>query len=269
MFAGMPFPKKRLALLAITAGTVWVAAAGPLGAQSDPYDARRAQVTRHDLEELLARLDQTAQSPAYSDRLKSRARFESAMIRRRMQEGDFQVGDRILLTVQGEATLTDTFVVEAGRVLNLPQIGQVPLAGVLRSELESHLQEHIGRFLRDPSVTARSLMRLSILGDVGQPGFYVVPTNLVLTDALMQAGGPARTAELTKIYIERGNDKIWEGEALQQAITEGRTLDQLSLLAGDKIYVPTHKTSNLYASLRTFTLLISIPVTIYTLTRIF
>lgn len=237
--------------------------------QADLYDPRRAQLTRHDLEALLVRLDQTAQSQAYSDRLRSRARFEASMIRRRMQDGDYQVGDRILLTVQGEAALTDTFVVEVGKVLDLPQIGPVPLAGVLRSELESHLQDQIGRFLRDPAVTARSLMRVSILGEVGQPGFYVVPTNLVLTDVLMQAGGPTRTAELTKIYVERGTEKIWEGEVLQQAITEGRTLDQLSLLAGDRIVVPGHKTSNFYNSLRTFTLLITIPVTIYGLTRIF
>lgn len=244
-------------------------AAPSLRAQADQFDPRQAQMTRAGLQELLQRLDQTAQSSAYSDQLKSRARFEAAMIRSRLRDGDFQVGDRILLTVQGEAELTDTFAVDAGRTLQLPTVGPVALTGVLRSELEPHLRDYLGRFLRNPQVTARSLMRLSILGEVGQPGFYVVPTNLVLTDVLMQAGGPTRTAELTKITIERGDEKLWEGESLQQAITEGRTLDQLSLLAGDKIIVPAHKTTNVYSGLRTFTLLLSIPLTIYGLTRIF
>jgi hypothetical protein len=246
-----------------------IALPGMLPAQSDQFDPRRAQLTRPDLEALLVRLDQTASSQAYSERLRGRARFEAAMIRRRLVEGDFQIGDRILLTVQGEPQLTDTFTVEVGKVLNLPQIGAVSLGGVLRSEVQTHLQTSIGRFLRDPQITARSLMRVSVLGDVGQPGFYVVPTNLVLTDVLMQAGGPGRTAILTKIYIERGNEKIWEGEPLQQAITEGRTLDQLSLLAGDRIVVPTKGTGSTATTLRTVTLLLSIPLTIYGITRLF
>lgn len=258
----------RLALVALTtlgALSLPVPACG----QTDPYDARRSQMTRPDLEALLQRLDQTVQSQAYSEQLRSRARFEATLIRQRMRDGDFQVGDRILLTVQGEAALTDTFAIETGRVLNLPAIGVVPLAGVLRSELETHLQEQLGRFLRDPVVTARSLMRVSILGEVGAPGFYVVPTNLVLTDVLMQAGGPTRAAELTKIRVERGTERIWEGEPLQQAITEGRTLDQLSLLAGDRIVVPEHRTGDLGTTLRNVTLLLAIPLTIYTLTRVF
>lgn len=242
---------------------------GAAHAQTDQYDPRRVGVSRSDLDSLLARLDRTAESQAYSSQLRTRARFEAGMIRRRMRDGDFQIGDRILLTVAGESALTDTFAVEAGRVLNLPNIGVVPLTGVLRSELEPSLQKTLGQYLRDPQVRARALMRVSVLGDVGQPGFYVVPTNLVLTDVLMQAGGPGRTAELTKIYIERGSEKIWEGEPLQQAITEGRTLDQLSLVAGDRIYVPTQKKGNLGNSVRTFTLILGIPLTIIGLTKIF
>lgn len=238
-------------------------------AQSDAYDPRRVGLSRSDLDSLLARLDRTAESPVYSGQLKSRARFEAAMIRRRLRDGDFQVGDRIMLEVTGEPTLTDTFAVEAGRVLNLPNVGAYALTGVLRSELESGLSKYLGQYLRDPQVRARALMRLSVLGDVGQPGFYVVPTNLVLTDVLMQAGGPGRTAALTKIYVERGSEKIWEGEPLQQAITEGRTLDQLSLLAGDRIYVPTQKAGNFATNVRTFTLLLTLPLTIYGLTKIF
>ena len=40
------------------------------------------------------------------------------------------------------------------------------------------------------------------------------------------------------MYIERAGERIWTGEHLQQAIADGRTLDQLSLQAGDQIVVP-------------------------------
>jgi protein involved in polysaccharide export with SLBB domain len=73
---------------------------------------------------------------------------------------------------------------------------------------------------------------------VGAPGFYLLSSDELLTDALMRAGGPTGDAKVTSIRIERGDRKIWEGDPLQQAIAEGRTLDQLNLQAGDRIVVP-------------------------------
>jgi hypothetical protein len=55
----------------------------------------------------------------------------------------------------------------------------------------------------------------------------------------MTAGGPVSNAKMNKIYVERGGQRIWQGAAMQDAIIEGRTLDQLSLRAGDRVVVPT------------------------------
>ncbi|MFO7260824.1 MAG: SLBB domain-containing protein [bacterium] len=202
------------------------------------WDPAQLHMSRESLEELLARYEQATRSTAYSDELRARARYEAALIRMRLEEGDFQVGDQIQLSVEGHEELTKTFQVAPGRVLILPVIGEIPLRGVLRSELEEHLRKSLARYIVEPRVHATSTIRISILGQVNQPGFYTVPSEMLLTEALMLAGGPAQNAELTKIYIERGNDRIWGGEALQAAIIEGRTLDQLNLRAGDRIIVP-------------------------------
>src|SRR2546428_212406 len=82
-----------------------------------------------------------------------------------------QTGDRILLRVEGDSTLTDTFTVSRGPALVLRVIGELPLAGVRRADIEPYLARQIGRFLKDPIVHARVLIRLSILGEVGRPGF--------------------------------------------------------------------------------------------------
>lgn len=258
---------KALALAALMlAGAV----AAPAAAQTtDRWDPRRAELTRPELQQLLDELEATAASSAYSDRLRDRAREEAGLVRRRLAEGDFQVGDRILLTVEGEQSLSDTFVVETGRVIQLPVIGTVPLAGVLRSEIEAQLAQHISKYLRDPVVHAQSLMRLSILGAVGRPGFYTLPTNLVFTDALMAAGGPAGTANLKEIRVDRQNKHIWDGDAMQRAITQGRTLDQMYLQAGDEIVVPTQSRTQVYTVLRTVSLGIGLVLSVYGLTRIF
>ena len=205
------------------------------------WDAGRPQMTRAELTALLERLDLLAQSSAYSSALRGQARDEAAMVRARLEQGDIRVGDQVALTVEGEQALTQTFTVRPGESLTLPGIGEVPLHGVLRSELEEHLRTLLSRYIRDPVVQAESLVRVTITGGVGTPGFYAVRADQLLSDAIMSAGGPAIGADLNQIYIERAGQRIWSGAYLQQAMTDGRTLDQLSLQAGDQIVVPLQR----------------------------
>jgi protein involved in polysaccharide export with SLBB domain len=212
-------------------------AALPAGAQTS-WDATGRLLSRAELETLLANHEATASSSAYSGSLRDRARKEAELIRQRLAEGDLRVGDQILLDVSGQQPLTGTFPVVSGRVIVLPELGQVTLEGVLRSELQQHLTAFIARFIRDPVVRAQTLVRIEILGSVGKPGFYTVPSDLLLSDVVMLAGGPAGSSQIDKIRIERGDEVIWDGEQTRAAVLEGLTLDQLSVRAGDGIIVP-------------------------------
>lgn len=151
---------------------------------------------------------------------------------------DFQVGDRILLRVEGDSALSDTFTVVAGPALRLPAIGEISLAGVRRADLETYLTTALSRYLKDPVVHARALIRVSVLGEVVRPGFYAVPLDLVLADALMVAGGPTQDAKVDRLQILRGELSLWSGNRLQAAIARGATLEELGLRAGDRIEVP-------------------------------
>src|SRR5690606_34598637 len=101
----------------------------------------------------------------YSSEFRQRARQETSLIRDRLVQGDFKVGDVVALTVTGQQDLTNNFTVSQGTdgpVLKLPYVGEVPLKGLLRSELEPALVEHIGRFIREPQVFAQTSIRLQI-----------------------------------------------------------------------------------------------------------
>jgi len=87
-------------------------------------------------------------------------------------------------------------------------------------------------------VQARALIRVSVAGEVTRPGFYAVPIDLVLTDALMLAGGATKDARVDRLDIRRGNSSVWSGGRLQAAIARGATLDELGMRAGDRIQVP-------------------------------
>jgi protein involved in polysaccharide export with SLBB domain len=256
----------------------WVALAIVLGAlctasahaqQPADFDPGHVQMTRGALQALLARLDSAVHSPAYSDALRAQSRRERELVRRRLAEGDFQVGDRIQMRVEGEPQLSDVFVVTEGRTIILPNIGEVSLVGVLHSELEHYLAEQLARFVKDPVVHAHALIRITVLGEVARPGFYLLPTETVAEDALMAAGGPTRDAKLTDIRVERGEERLWEGPAMEQAIIQGETLDQLGIQAGDRLVVPRHGGTNFDTILRVSGLLIAIPATIYAVTHIF
>lgn len=150
----------------------------------------------------------------------------------------FQVGDRILLLVEGDTILSDTFTVVAGPAIELPVIGTLSLAGVPRAGIDDHMRRELGRYLKNSTVHARPLIRLSIQGAVTHPGFYAVPTDLVLADALMVAGGPVQDARVDGLRIKRGGSRIWDGPKLQAQVARGATLEDLGLRAGDQIDIP-------------------------------
>lgn len=150
----------------------------------------------------------------------------------------FQIGDRILLQVEGNTALTDTFTVVAGPAVRLPDIGEISLAGVPRAEVEPHLAKELGRFIKDPVIEARALIQISVSGEVARPGFYAIPIDLVLPDALMLAGGATPDARIDRLTIVRGKSSLWGENALQGAIARGATIDQLGMRAGDRIQVP-------------------------------
>ena len=209
----------------------------PLSAQTVAQERGRSHATRQELQELLARHELSAKSGAYSPQLKARARYEANLIKQRLEQGDFQVGDKIAITVDNEPTMSDTVAVTPEMDIALPSGEKIPLKQVLRSELHPLVSNAIAKVVKNPTVHTESFLRIGIMGAVGSQGFFVVKAESLLSDLLMTTGGISQSADLNKIRVERDQKTIWEGEALQQALTEGRTVDQLSLRAGDMLIV--------------------------------
>jgi protein involved in polysaccharide export with SLBB domain len=193
---------------------------------SAQVDVREAEATRAQLESLYARL-----TP------KQRVFSEAVALKERLDEGDFRAGDRIILEVRGDTALSDTFAVNTNGAIELPNIGPVPLHGVLRSELQAHLTEVLSQYLKSPEITAKSLIRIAVIGQVGRPGFLYLPATTVAADAFAAAGGLTQTSNLKKTKILRNGQVLLEGQPLQNALASGRSLDQMNMQSGDEIQV--------------------------------
>jgi protein involved in polysaccharide export with SLBB domain len=164
-------------------------------------------------------------------------------IRQRLREGDFQVGDRVVVSFTSDVLHSDTLVVRTGRVLELPGRIMVPLEGVLRSEVSDRVSTELMKYVKAEQVEVTPLMRVGILGDVAHPGYFAFASDLPITDAIMGAGGPTATADLDRSIVRRGNAVYRSTEETRAAIANGFTLDQFGLNAGDELVVGQRRES--------------------------
>lgn len=242
MISRLPsFPSVRPVLLALVA-VVASLPLTPLGAsaqQSTAWEGVRFEIDRSRLTEVKAELESTLSSGVLRQKEQVDVRFQLEVVTDRLQNGDLREGDRIVLNVRGEAELTDTFTVLAGPMVRLPEVGEVPVGGILASELEPHLRAALSTVLQSPEVSARAMLQLTVSGAVLRPGFYFVTADALVSDVIMMAGGPTTLAKLDDVSIERGP---WRPDAPEQSLADASlqslSVNRLGLRGGDRIVVP-------------------------------
>jgi len=218
----------------------------PAAAQADLGSAWTA--TRAELERRVTQLDALASSTAYSERARLRSAEEAATIRRRLGEGDFRVGDRIFIEIDGSASegfggvsaaagFRDTVTVFDGARINVRTIGEVSLAGVLRSELQGRVNAAVNEVILNSRATARPLVRLAVFGAVARPGFYTVPLETRVDDLVMLAGGPSPDAATNQMRFQRGDTVILDAGELQSMIASGQVIGAMGLHEGDQLTI--------------------------------
>ena len=229
-------------VLVLFAAAILAPASDAVGQQVDqPTSTPQARGALWDREAMVSHLEELermAASPDSSDELRARYRLEIESLGKRLEFGDFRLGDRVAIFVEGEEALSDTFTVNRDRALDLIQFGVIPLTGVLRSELEGRVHTHIAEFIRNPVVRATPLLNVMVLGQVSSPGFYTVSWDALIGDVYMAAGGLQSESKIEALKIRRAGVEVYQGQVIQDAIVAGTSLDQLNLEDGDEFEVP-------------------------------
>lgn len=169
----------------------------------------------------------------------------------------------------GDSGIGGQAIVRPGRVLSLGGLPDIPMRGVLRSEAEEYLTAQIRRYVIDAQVQVRPLIRLTFMGGIKSPGFYQMDADIMLSDALMQAGGISNGTDLKRSKILRGEDELVDGETFAQAVTEGVSLDHLNLRAGDVIEVGQVNKTNWFSTLRTYAIIPGLIISTYGVGKLF
>jgi protein involved in polysaccharide export with SLBB domain len=144
-----------------------------------------------------------------------------------------ELGDRVTVTVYGEADLTGIYDVNPNGDLNLPLIGQVKAVGRTATDLQRDIGDRYkrGKFLDDPKVTVAVVQYrpVYIFGEVTHPGPIPYLTGLNVLTAVTTAGGLTYRADKSTVLIQHPGEQAW---------TEYPMLSSVTILPGDLIRVP-------------------------------
>jgi len=220
----------------------------PAAAQADLGSAWTA--TRAELERRVTQLDALASSTAYSERARLRSAREAATIRQRLSEGDFRVGDRLFVEIEGSipggaqggasggvGEIRDTVTVMDGARINVRGIGEIALTGVLRSELQSRVNAAVNEVILNSRATTRPLVRLAVFGSVARPGYYTLPLETRIDNLIMLAGGPTVDATNGNMRMVRGDTTVFDAAEVSNMISAGTVIGAMGLQEGDQLIV--------------------------------
>ena len=234
--------------------------------QGAPNDARAA-ATRAELETLSASLQKEIRVDSANQTRRDSLTAQAQEIDRRLRDGDFAPGDRIVLHVQGEPTLNDTLTVRGEQLLPLPGYPDLSLHGVLRSELRDRMQAHLARFLRDPQFSVTPLIRVAVVGEVTRPGFYSLPPDARIADAIMLAGGPTGNGDIGRLTLSHGGRRLLAEAQMRDVIARGLSLDGVGVIPGDELTIGQRPRHDPQIFLQVSTVLLSAIVVWTTISR--
>jgi len=142
-------------------------------------------------------------------------------------------GDKVRITVFGEADLTGEYEIDGSGVVAFPLVGEIQAAGGTARDLERSLAERLRNgYLKQPVVSIEVLTYrpFFILGEVKRPGSYPYKNGLTVLNAVALAGGYTYRAKENRWLVTRGDRK----KAEEKEVVNG----DYKVLPGDTIYIP-------------------------------
>ena len=159
-------------------------------------------------------------------------------------------GDEVIVMLWGETQFREILVVDREGFVFIPEIGQVFVNGLDLQLLESKLfrvlsksyasLNPVGRkpttFL-DISLGNLRPLRIQVLGEVAQPGAYVISPSSTLFTSLYYFNGPTIFGSLRDIVLIRKGEKIASIDFYDYLLTGKKPEDQ-KLQHDDVIFIP-------------------------------
>ena len=153
-------------------------------------------------------------------------------------------GDVLQVSVWKEPDLQLRVLVRPDSAFSFPLAGDISTKGLSVTELQKELTTRLSKYISNPVVTVQVTEVLGnkvyVIGQVNQPGQFVVNPNVDVMQALSMAGGVTAFASTGDIKILRRAGPRQTAIAFDyNEVLKGRNLDQnIILQSGDIVVVP-------------------------------
>ncbi|MDC0383573.1 SLBB domain-containing protein [Candidatus Marinimicrobia bacterium] len=162
-------------------------------------------------------------------------------------------GDEIIVMLWGETQFRELLMVDREGFIFIPEVGQVFVNGLNLKLLEAKLYRVLSKsyaslnpqtrkattFL-DVSLGNLRPLRVQVLGEVSQPGAYILSSSSTLFSSLYYFNGPTVRGSLRDIQLIRNNKKIASVDFYDYLLT-GKKLSDTKLQLDDIIFIPKRK----------------------------
>src|SRR5690606_7173213 len=105
-------------------------------------------------------------------------------------EATLRPGDVLRIEVWRQPELSGEFSIAADGTVIHPLYRSLQVAGVPIPAVEDRIRELLRRYEADPQVVVEPRVRITVSGEIRQPGVLAVPIGTTLTHAVGLGGGP-------------------------------------------------------------------------------
>lgn len=151
-------------------------------------------------------------------------------------------GDTMKIQLLGKVNESMELSVDRDGSISFPDLGPISVAGLQFSAAKSLIQQKV----TDQMIGVRAVIslgelrsiRVFVLGEAFKPGSYTVSSLSTMTNALFASGGITDIGSLRNIQLKR-QGKVITTLDLYDLLQKGDTRNDVHLLPGDVIYIPT------------------------------
>jgi polysaccharide biosynthesis/export protein len=159
-----------------------------------------------------------------------------------VDSNSYKVGasDILLIRVWNEPEFSGPVAVQQNGNFTLPLVGDLPAAGKTPIEIQAVIAKALTRYVVKPLVTVTvqevGSKKYYMDGMIAHPGEYGLVTPISVLEAISKAGGTLDFANTKRIYILRGNKRIYFN---LKDVLHGKHMEQnIPIEPGDHIVVP-------------------------------
>ena len=163
-------------------------------------------------------------------------------------EGFYTLGrdDVIRIDVRNQPEFSGAFVVGFDGKIQYNYLGDIPVAGMTKYEVQQVLEKLLQTYIRVPAVNVMILAYNSkvvyVIGEVNRPGKFIMRGDAIkLREAILAAGLPTEHAALSRLHVikpDLEDPKIRIINA-KRILYKGKLKDDVDLYTGEIVVIPS------------------------------